>query len=69
MNRPAGWTFEEGLHHITGTFDRAARLWSDIMEPYVILLAGAQDDRERKRVMQSGLRETLKARFPMKGDA
>ena len=61
--QPASWTFEEGLHHVTATFDRAVSCWPDVMEPYVILLAEAADDIERKQIMQSGLRETVAARY------
>jgi hypothetical protein len=60
---PASWPFEEGLEHITGTFDRAAQCWPDVMEPYVIRLAGVDDDVDRKRIMQTGLRETVAQRY------
>lgn len=60
--QPASWTFEEGLHHVTATFDRAVSYWPDVMEPYVILLAEADDDWDRKRTMQRALRETISAR-------
>ena len=66
---PASWSFEEGLHHVTDTVDRAARLWPDAMERYVILLGSAADDIERKRIMQRGLRETIKARVIVRGAA
>lgn len=61
---PAKWTDAEALHHITGTFDSAVKQHPDIMEPYVVMLAEAADDHERKRIMQQALRETIAARFP-----
>lgn len=58
------WTAEEGLAHITGTFDEAARAFPALFEPYVILLADAEDDAAKMNIMRRGLRETIKARHP-----
>jgi hypothetical protein len=58
------WTAEEGLAHLTHTFDLAARDHEALMEPYTILLGDAADDEERTRIMRRGLRETLDQRYP-----
>lgn len=58
----AQWSEEEVMHHLTDTFDRACRMWPDIMEPYVVDLADAPAD-HHKEIMRRGLRDTVKYRY------
>lgn len=56
------WTEEEAAAHLAATFDTAAREFPDLMEPYVILLADA-DDATKVQIMRRGLRETVRSRY------
>lgn len=60
----AQWTRAEAVQHLAETFDCAARSHPDLMEPYVIRLAGA-DEPEWIAIMRQGLRETIRARHPL----
>lgn len=57
------WTADEAYLHLDGTFSRAAAAWPDLMERYVVMLADATDDEQRRRIMRVGLRETVAARY------
>lgn len=57
------WTPEEGVAHLSATFDEATRAFPALFEPYLILLADA-DEVEKIDIMRRGLRETFKARYP-----
>lgn len=59
----AGWTPEEAAHHLAGTFDTACKIWPDIMEPYVVRMAEA-DEEMKIEIIRHGLRDTVKTRFP-----
>jgi len=61
----AQWTADEALFHISLTFNRAVDERPDLMEPYLVRLAEASTDGERKEIMRAGLRETVMLRFPM----
>lgn len=51
--------------HLAVTFAEAERCHPDLMEPYSGLLAEASTSDERRNVMEAGLRETFRGRFPM----
>jgi hypothetical protein len=60
------WTEEESYWHCRSVFDHAAKMFPELMEPYVILLGelSEQNWQTEKSIMWRGLRETLKQRFP-----
>ena len=53
------------LLHLERTFDMAADQRPDLMEPYLIRLAGANED-EQIAIMREGLAATFKQRNPIK---
>lgn len=62
----AEWTPEEAAHHLGGTFDRCARIWPDILAPYVTMLADAPPGSEVE-IMRNALRDTIRQRYPLRG--
>jgi hypothetical protein len=65
----AQWTPAEARHHTQATFDACARMWPDLMEPYANRLLDELQPEERQQIMRQGLRETIKKRFPLRGEA
>lgn len=63
MSEVTDWTEEEALEHLRQTFDRACFAHPDLMEPYMVRLESAPE-LEHKEIMRSGLRETIKQRYP-----
>ncbi len=59
-DEPATWTDEYAMAHLTATFQQACRSYPDVMEPYLIRLEGAADQKE---AMRAALRETVKQRY------
>lgn len=57
------WTREEGIAHLTATFDQAAGAFPALFEPYVILLADAEQDASVD-IMRRAMGETIRARYP-----
>jgi hypothetical protein len=55
--------------HLAQTFAAAERSHPDLMEPYSVLLAEAEDATARVAIMRRGLRETIRQRFPLPGEA
>jgi hypothetical protein len=51
--------------HLTETFAAAEREFPDLMERYSSRLAEAETADERVAIMRAGLRETIRARYPM----
>lgn len=58
----AEWTLEEARDHLEDTFERSAKEWPDLMEPYVVMLADANPDMGTE-IMRQGLRETVLRRY------
>lgn len=51
--------------HLERTFAEAERSHRDLMEPYSTRLAEAEGFAQRRAIMEAGLRDTFKRRFPM----
>lgn len=51
--------------HLKATFEQVERHHPDLMERYSGRLAEALTTTERIEIMQAGLRETFRARYPM----
>lgn len=56
------WTDAEAMDHLTRLFDHESKRHPDVMEPYIVMLAGAPAE-ERKSIMRSALRETVSKRY------
>ena len=50
-------------------FDQACRQHPDLMESHVILLADANGEAEEESIMRRALRETIRKRHPLGGEA
>lgn len=53
------------VSHLERTFLDAERTHPDVMERYTSRLAEAQSADERRAIMEAGLRETFRRRYPM----
>lgn len=51
--------------HLSVAFAEAEKLHPDLMEPYSSRLGEAQASDERRAIMEAGLRETFRRRWPM----
>lgn len=68
MDQAGGVMTEQEAHaHLTETFDQNVRSFPEIMEPYVVLLADVFERDEQTSIMRRALRETIRARYPLKG--
>lgn len=57
------------IDHLTQTFNAAERAHKDdLMEPYSTRLAEAESADVRRSIMEAGLRETFRRRYPMPDD-
>lgn len=55
----------QGYKHLCETFELAEKTHPDLMEPYSNRVAEAASAAERMEIMVSGLRETIRQRYPM----
>jgi hypothetical protein len=61
----AKWSRDEAYHHLAVTFDLAANHRPDLIEPYLIRLADAdQDERAQMAIMREALSATFAIRYP-----
>lgn len=59
-------TEDEAFKHLRQTFAAACADHPDLMEPYIIRLDDDAPRAEQMRLMQQGLRETFRRRYPSK---
>lgn len=59
------WTPEEAHAHLAATFAAACAEHPDIMERHEILLGDADSQAAEIAIMRRGLRETIRARYPL----
>jgi hypothetical protein len=53
------------IAHLTKTFNDAELRHKELMEPYSTRLAEAESADVRRSIMEAGLRETFRRRYPM----
>lgn len=50
-------------------FDAEFRRFPDLLEPYVVMLVEAKEQSDAEAIMRSALRETIRRRYPLLGEA